>query len=113
MKKKTGIIIIILSGLSILGVVITQIFWMENAYKLKSEQFSDKVQVSLKTVVNGLYSLKSNRMKSREILEPSCGSVVSDQEVSADLLILDSLLRHELHCVRISKDYVYAIYQER
>jgi len=112
MKKKTGVLIILLSGLSIFGVIVTQIFWMENAYKLKSEQFSDKVQVGLKTVVNGLYSIKSNKQKGLELIAPSCNSNIIGKGIEGDFYILDSLLKHELGCVRISKDYVYVIYQE-
>ncbi|NOR88459.1 MAG: hypothetical protein GQ527_12700 [Bacteroidales bacterium] len=112
MKKRTGIIIIILTGLSILGVIITQIFWIENAYKLKKEQFEDKVKVSLKTVVNSLYSLKNNQDINAHIFDPSCRPVLSDSDQSLDLNLLDSLLSHELQCIRISKDYFYGVYLE-
>jgi two-component system phosphate regulon sensor histidine kinase PhoR len=112
MKKKTGILIIVLSGLSILGVIITQVFWMQNAYSLRKDQFHDKIQAGLKTVVNNLYSIKSSQVIELDFDHLGCKPRVELDNESADFVILDSLLRQELQCIRISKDYVYGIVKE-
>jgi len=109
MKKKTGILIIVFSGLSILGVIITQVFWMQNAYNLRKDQFYDKIQVGLKTAVNNLYSIKSSQLIELDIDHLGCKPKVELNNESADFIILDSLLRQELQCIQISKDYVYGI----
>lgn len=110
MKKQTGILIIILSGLSILGVVITQIFWIDNAYKLKQEQFSDKVHVSLKAVVNNLYSLGNSQIDPLKDTVPFCNPILPPFHEAVNYITIDSMLREELKFVRISKDYFYGIY---
>jgi len=112
MKKRTGILIIILSGLSILGVIVTQVFWIDNALKLKQEQFDDKIHVSLKTLVNSLYSLNNHQQNIDAEGLSACRSVVSVKDAIIDYHALDSLLSYELACMRISKDYVYGVYLE-
>jgi len=109
MKKKTGILIIVLSGLSILGVIISQVFWMVNAYKLRNDQFEDKIQVGLKTVVNNLYSLKNSHLYTLNFEHESCAPMVELHNESPDFKTLDSLLTEEFKCIKISKDYVFGI----
>lgn len=111
MKKKTGILIVILSGLSILGVVITQFFWIDNAISLKKEQFVDQVQVSLKTIVNNLYTIKNNEIHQAEFFNPACMSILNDNH-SVGFPILDSILNVEMKSIRVNSDYYYAVYKE-
>lgn len=111
MKKKTGILIIVLSGLSILGVIISQVFWMENAYRLRKDQFGDKIQVGLKTVVNNLHSIKNGQLHDNDSVYMHCASNVDLVKESHDFILIDSLLIVELQCVSKSKDYVYGIYK--
>jgi len=54
MKKQRFAIIVFLTSVSIIGIVITQIFWVKNAVELKDEQFTHRVALGLKSVVNHL-----------------------------------------------------------
>ena len=54
MKKKTIYIIILITSLSLAGIMFTQFFWIQKAYFLRQEQFDSKVKVALKSVVNQL-----------------------------------------------------------
>jgi len=112
MKKKTGILIIILSGLSILGVVTTQYFWIDNAVKLKKEQFNDHIHVSLKTIVNNLYSLSNNGRQSQQFLESGCKPFISPSTQEINFSVLDSLLNLEFESLRIDNNYFYGVYHE-
>jgi len=112
MKKKTGILIIVLSGLSILGVIISQVFWMANAYQLRKDQFDDKIQVGLKTVVNNLYSITNSQLIEIDFEHLSCKPLVELRNEYPDFILLDSLLKGELKCATVSKDYVYAVFKE-
>jgi len=111
MNKKTGIFFIILSSLSILGVVMTQYFWIDNAIKLKREQFDDKINVSLKTVVNSLYSLKSNRAGGIELINPACRPVFSPNTQEIDYITLDSLLNLEFRNMKVLNNYYFGVYK--
>ncbi|NPD44431.1 MULTISPECIES: sensor histidine kinase KdpD [unclassified Lentimicrobium] len=111
MKKSTGILIIILSGLSIFGVVITQFIWIDNAINLKKEQFVDQVQVTLKTVVNNLYTIQ-NTYENVNMFNPSCNHILDDAKHHVEYPVLDSILAAELASIRIKKNYYYAVYRE-
>lgn len=111
MNKRTGILIIILSGLSILGVVMTQYFWIDNAVKLKKEQFDDKINVSLKTVVNSLYSLKNSRSNGVELFNPACRPVFSPDTQEIDYFTLDSLLNLEFSNMNIKESYIFGVFR--
>jgi len=108
---RTGILIIVLSGLSILGVAITQIFWVENAYRVKKTQFSEKTQVGLKSIVNNLYTLKSKTEPVQKCSKSVCNTLVDFKNNSKDLSLLDSLFKSEFNSIAPEKDYVYGIYK--
>lgn len=112
MKKKTGILIILLSGLSIIGVVITQYFWIDNALKLKREQFDDHIQVSLKALVNNLYSISNHNSHSSELSGHNCEPFISPVTQEFNYTVLDSLLDIGLQGFRLHSNYFYGVYHE-
>lgn len=111
MKRSTSIFIIILSSLSILGVVMTQYFWIDNAVQLKRGQFDDKINVSLKAVVNSLYALKNNTAHDSELINPSCRPVLCPNTREIDYIILDSLLQLEFEHMKIEENFEFAVFK--
>ena len=111
MKNKTGIFIILLSTLSIIGVVITQYFWIDNAMRLKKEQFDDKIHVSLKTIVNNLYSLKNTAHHNAGMHNPIQRDVFRASTQGIKPGVVDSLLNLELMNMKVDKDYYFGIYK--
>ena len=111
-KMRTGILIIILSGLSILGVVISQVFWVENAYRVKKTQFNEKTQVGLQKIVNNLYAFKNISDNKTSCSNSGCNAVVDFSNDSKDFILLDSLLKIEFESIAIGRDYVYGVYKE-
>lgn len=111
MKNKTGIFIILLSTMSILGVVITQYFWIDNAMRLKKEQFDDKIHVSLKTIVNTLYTLKNSAHHNVGMHNPIQRQVFRPATQDIKTILVDSLLNLELTNMKVHKDYYYGIYK--
>jgi two-component system phosphate regulon sensor histidine kinase PhoR len=111
MKNKTSILIIILAVISIIGVVITQIIWIDNALKLKDEQFADKIKVSLKTIANTLYTLHNNNKNGLELLSITCNPIISPKTSEVDYALIDSLLRVELAGSKVENDFYFGVYQ--
>ncbi len=104
MKKKTGIIIFILSGLSIFGVIVTQVFWLGNTYKLKNQQFDDKIMLGLTVVANKWHSEEVIQIDSLNL------DSTNHNSDSSQFATLDRLLIREFENFRIDSNYVYAIY---
>lgn len=107
MKKHKIKILIILSAFSLMGLIITQLFWIKNAIGLSEEQFDHRVSQALQDVLGELpkyslqgckktciYSCPSNRNQMLEIINPS---------------ILDSLLAVYFSYYELGSDFEYAI----
>ena len=59
LNKRTGILLIVLTFLAIIGIAITQIYWIKNAYELKKTQLDQRIQVGLRSVSNTLFELQN------------------------------------------------------
>ena len=66
MKKNTIKLMAIVTGISLIGLIITQLFWINNAVKLSEKQFDHRVTLALKDVVDEIKPCAD----SSEILNP-------------------------------------------
>ncbi len=111
MKRSITKLIVGLTTLALAGTIITQIFWVHNAVELKEEQFNSRTKVALKTIVNQLFSVRVDSIGDGSFLcKASCNNMSGNQLISIDANMLDSLIRSEFNCMRIEKDFVYAVY---
>ena len=55
MKKRTITLLILITSLSVAGILFIQVYWVKNAVQLQEAQFDNKVQLILKSVVNRLF----------------------------------------------------------
>ncbi len=112
MKKRLFNLIAFIAFISLLGVVFTQVFWVRNAIHLKEDQFRQSVSIAMKTVFNQLLA-HHNDSTLRNITSPDpCYQQKTQVNDVIHAPLLDSLIRAEMGCMRINKDYVYAIYNK-
>jgi len=111
MNKKTIIFIIILTSISLTGIVVTQLFWVKNALKLKEEQFSHRVSIALKSVVYQLSESRKDSVKNSAMTSCSPGCDLTGDNIIYKINpeYLDSLMKEEFANMRIQTDYEYAI----
>ncbi len=104
MKNITIRLIVLLSSISLIGIIITQVFWIKNAIELSEEQFDHRVTIALKEVIGEVEKIiiKKNISKIPEC-KPSANSVFD----LIDHNTLDSLLfsRFDYHCVNTIFSY--------
>ncbi|MCD4736706.1 MAG: HAMP domain-containing histidine kinase, partial [Bacteroidales bacterium] len=110
MSRKALSIIIILSMISLIAAIITQLFWVRDAWQVKEDQFNDRVKIALKTVVNQMIGTDTDTID----MEYPVNIKKSDAHFNNILDIvhpgyLDSLLQAELGCMRIMEDYHYGV----
>lgn len=60
MKQNTITITVIITSLALLGVITTQLFWVNNAIQLRNEQFNQHVKLGLNKIVNQLLTLQND-----------------------------------------------------
>jgi len=112
MKKRTIVLIAIITLISLVGIVFTQLYWVKKSLNLKEEQFDNSIRIAVKSVVNQLLVIKNDTAFQKELFDLSC--IKPRLEIS-DVIkpaLLDSLLSEELGCMYVADRYYYGIYNK-
>ncbi len=113
MKKKWIPWIILMTSLSLIGIVITQLFWVMKSVELKDEQFEHRVELGLRSVVQRLMIHTDDEKRNL----PGCGMVcgLADTTLLGNISpkLLDSLVREEFEPHVRNEDYVYGIFTRK
>jgi two-component system phosphate regulon sensor histidine kinase PhoR len=103
--KRNITLIILVTYVSLIGIVITQIYWVKKAYDLKEEQFNNSVLIALKSVANQL------QMRYAQELEPEDNSILSNipriEQVKKEHIAAS--IEEEFNCMKITDNYYYAV----
>ncbi len=107
MGKRTILYIIILSSLSLLGLIVSQTLWVRNALDLADQQHSHRVDIALDNVleeiVGKLDSTEVSRSLNRNSQEPS------DLFEVLDTVFLRELLNKYVDYHKLDQNFSYAI----
>ncbi len=109
MKKQTFITIISILSITLLGIVLLQFYWIRNVYQLEENNFNNKINVALKSVVNQIF-VKNNLCRLE--VGPTSDTLHQNLEISPTFnkVVLNSLVSVEFTAVGISSEkYVYGI----
>jgi len=111
MKKNYFRFFIIIASISLIGVIFTQLYWMKKAIAFKEDQFNNATLIVMKSVVNQLLNVHNDstmkRMQQRGndcFKNWTCISEIVDEK------LLKTLLKKEMGCLQINKDYEYGVY---
>jgi two-component system phosphate regulon sensor histidine kinase PhoR len=110
MNRKSFLLIVFISALSLVGIIVIQLFWIKNAVQLQENIFDNKVRVALKSVVNGLFETKLDTSSVMPFCEKGCGMGEAKLPSRINATLLDSLIRSEFAGMELDKDYEYGIY---
>jgi two-component system, OmpR family, phosphate regulon sensor histidine kinase PhoR len=110
-KNSTIRLIVILATLSILGIAITQIYWVRRAFDLKEAEFERTVTAALYNVAQQIYDIKNTPPPANnpvKQLSTNYFIVLVNSEVNARLL--EFLLKGEFERRGIQADFEYGVY---
>lgn len=111
MKRKTIRNVILLATISIMGIVVTQLYWINKAWDIKENQFNHTVNISLRNVANQILLLRGD---STAYIEPIRQAATNYFIVRIDdtlhPYLLESLLKAEFQSRNIMLDFEYGIY---
>jgi len=110
MNKRTGILLILITSFAIVGIAISQIYWIKNAYELKKDQFDKRIQMGLRAVSNTLFEIQNNPNQHKIFIEDDYNSTDINDFEHLNYSLIDSLLSNELGCVQMGLDYEYGVY---
>jgi two-component system, OmpR family, phosphate regulon sensor histidine kinase PhoR len=103
--------IVILGTLCIVGITITQLYWVRRAFDLKEAEFERTVSAALFTVANQIFDINntpSPAMNPVKQVSTNYFIVMVNGEVDASLL--EFLLRSEFEKRNIKVDFEYGVY---
>jgi two-component system phosphate regulon sensor histidine kinase PhoR len=111
MKRNTIRLIILLGTLSIVGIILTQVYWVVQAFDQKEKEFNLNVQTSLKNVAQSILNYNHN---TSPLIDPIHQAspyyftvAVNDK---TDSKLLEGLLKNEFLKNGIKTDIDYYIY---
>jgi two-component system phosphate regulon sensor histidine kinase PhoR len=112
MNRKVLTIIIILTSVSLIAALVTQLLWVRDAGLLKEDQFNNNVRVALKSVVNQLMATNTEYSHKTANVDSTFFSEHADLLSVVHPRALDSLIADEIESLNIESKVYYAIYHE-
>jgi two-component system, OmpR family, phosphate regulon sensor histidine kinase PhoR len=111
MTHRTLRLIVILATISIVGIVITQVYWVRRAFDLKERQFDQTVQVSLQDVAEKIANYNKSSLPSANVVTQVSSDyyIVHINDV-IDANLLEHYLKIEFEKHQIEADCEYGIY---
>ena len=125
MGRKLIITLIALATISVIGIVVTQIFWLNRAFKVQQDQyelvleseaaeaklFNDRVKIALSKVANEILTINNDPAELFEAVQqirPNYFTVAINDTVHPYLL--ESLLKSEFARSNIGENFEYGVY---
>ena len=111
MSRATLRIVIILAALSIVGIVITQIYWVRRAFDLRENQFNRDVNVALVNVAAQIFKINNTPSPSNNPVEQlSTNYFIVNINAPINNNLLEYLLITEFEKRNITSDFEYGVY---
>lgn len=111
MKRARLNIIIVLGLIAIVGILIAQLLWTRQAYKLEETKFSQKAHIALLEVVKRLYEHSSHEIPAENPVRKVANDyyiVNVNNDFEPD--ILEHYLKAEFEKINLNTDFEYAMY---
>lgn len=111
MKSSTIRLIVVLATLCIVGITITQVYWVKRAFGLKEAEFERQVNTALINVAQQIFSLSNTPSPANNpVKQLSTNYFVVMVNSDIDASLLEFLLRTEFEKRNLKADFEYGIY---
>lgn len=111
MKSNHIRIAVILGSISIVGIIVFQLYWVNKSFGLAEQQFNQNVEIALYNVADKMVRFNGNELPNENpVRQISSNYFIVDINEIIDASILDHYLKTEFEYSNIQIDYEYAIY---
>jgi two-component system phosphate regulon sensor histidine kinase PhoR len=111
MKSNQIRIAVVLGSISIIGIIVFQLYWVNKSFGLAEQQFNMKVEIALYNVADKMVRFNGNQLPNENpVRQISSNYFIVDINDIIDAQILDHYLKTEFEYRNIDVDYEYAIY---
>ena len=100
-----------LGSVSIIGIILFQLYWVNQTYSLSEQQFNQRVQIALYNVSEKMLAFNGHEPANENpVRQISSNYFIVDINDIIDASILDHYLKTEFEYQNLNLDYEYAIY---
>lgn len=111
MNKRLFAVIIVVTAISLSGIIITQFYWVKDALVMKNEQFYQNAHLGLKRVVNQVMALQHDSVTAAKFLNLGEDQNYHEQFIrSLDTNLIKSMINSEFRNLELCDVYYYGIY---
>lgn len=111
MKSNHIRIAVILGVISIAGIIVFQLYWVNKSYDLAEQQFTQSVEIALYNVADNVLAFNGHELPNENpVRQISSNYFIVDINDVIDASILDHYLKSEFGYQNLQIDYEYAIY---
>lgn len=104
-------LVVILAAISIIGIFITQIFWLRKAFDEKEIQFNHTVNTALKNVAESLLRFNHSAIpEENPVSQLSSNYFVVRINDAIDVNMLEYMIQNEFNTYNLKADFEYGIY---
>lgn len=111
MKKNTFRLVVFLGVISIIGIILVQMYWVRRAFDIKEKGFNQSLQIALKNVAQSIAEINGVMLANpNPVNRLASDYYVVNVNTYIDANLLQHYLKREFALMHIHADYEYAIY---
>jgi two-component system phosphate regulon sensor histidine kinase PhoR len=111
MRKNAIRLVVLLGAISVIGIVLTQIYWVKKELDLKDKEFNQTVQIALRNVAEDMAQYGQFSLPPKDVInQVSTDYYVVNINNTIDAKTLEFYLIKEFNAVGINTDFDYGIY---
>jgi two-component system phosphate regulon sensor histidine kinase PhoR len=111
MRKNAIRLVVLLGTISVIGVILIQIYWVRKAFDLKEKEFDQSIQIALRNTAERLATYGQFTLPEQDLVtQVSTDYYVVNVNNNIDPKALQFYLINEFDKLSISTDFQYAIY---
>jgi two-component system phosphate regulon sensor histidine kinase PhoR len=109
MKKNVFRLIILINSIALAGIIVTQIYWVREAYQMNLDQFSGSVRIAMKSVTNQMLEFQKKRPFQPPPSDSLAPSPIMPEVRHINTGLLDFKVTEEFNCMKVGENYAYAM----
>ncbi|MEO0403337.1 MAG: HAMP domain-containing sensor histidine kinase [Bacteroidota bacterium] len=110
MKRRSINLLIILAVVSFAGILITQIYWVRQAYSVQEKEINDRIVIAMSTVVQDIMAIKKDSSVVEPVQQVANNFYVANINDTLHPYLLETLLKDEFTASNLRSDFEYGIY---
>lgn len=110
MTRRTINILIGLAVLSFTGIILTQIYWVRQAYNVQEKETNDRIVIAMSSVVQDIMTMNKDSSVVEPVKQVSSNFYVANINDTLHPYLLETLLKDAFTSSNLRSDFEYGIY---